>query len=84
MIELFEGTYVVDTPGIREFQPADVDERELGYHFREFRPYLDQCRFPACLHDREPDCAVKAAAEAGGIHPLRYEGYLKILHSLKD
>ena len=31
----------------------------------EFASYEGKCRFDGCLHDREPDCAVKEALEAG-------------------
>jgi ribosome biogenesis GTPase len=80
---LFEGTFVVDTPGVREFQPAGLSERDLAGCFPDLAGFIDDCRYPTCLHETEPDCAVKEAVEAQRIHPLRYTGYLKILRSLR-
>ena len=50
----------------------------------EFGPYLDKCRFSGCLHDREPDCAVRTAVEEGLISAERYENYRMLYHDLKD
>ena len=44
---------------------------------------MPKCRFNACLHDREPDCAVKKAVEEKIISRERYENYLKILSEIK-
>ncbi len=77
------GGFVVDTPGLREFGVTDLEPAELSNYFVEFRPYLAACRFPDCTHEHEPDCAVKAAVEAGEISEERYLSYLNILHSLK-
>lgn len=81
---LSEGGYVADTPGIREFGIIDLDPDELSHFFVEFVPYLDECRFPNCTHDHEPDCAVKAAVEASEISEQRYESYLNILEALRQ
>jgi ribosome biogenesis GTPase len=47
--------------------------------FREFRPYLGQCRFRDCRHDREPDCALNAAVDAGKIEKSRFAIYHRIV-----
>ena len=47
-------------------------------------PYLHDCKFNDCIHEKEPDCAVKAAVERGDILPWRYESYQRILESLRD
>lgn len=80
---LSTGGYVVDTPGIREFGIVDLEPEELDYYFVEFRPYLNECRFPNCLHDHEPGCAVKDALNQGLIEEVRYNSYLNILDSLR-
>ncbi|MBX2819447.1 MAG: ribosome small subunit-dependent GTPase A [Rhodothermaceae bacterium] len=77
------GTFVVDTPGIREFGIVEIEPEDLAYYFPEFRPYFDECRFPNCTHDHEPDCAVRDAVEEDQIHPMRFRNYLNILDSLK-
>ncbi len=73
-------TYVADTPGIRELGLYDMDPANLQFAFVEMVPFLHDCRYPACTHDHEPDCAVRAAVEAGAISVPRYESYLRLLH----
>jgi ribosome biogenesis GTPase len=42
------------------------------------------CRFPACLHRDEPDCAVLAAAEEGKIAASRMRSYHELLAELQN
>jgi len=70
--------WVIDCPGVQEFGLAHLDWRELSAGFREFRPLLQQCRFPDCRHQREPGCAIAAAADRGLIAPRRLELYRRI------
>lgn len=74
------GGYLIDTPGIREFVNIDFKPSEIGHYFKEIRDRMHDCKFNNCLHETETGCAVKAAAEAGTIHPERYYNYLSILH----
>lgn len=85
-LDIRSAGYVADTPGFREFLPADLKPAELGRHYPEFRSVLEggRCRFPDCLHRVEPACAVKKAVEAGSVSKMRYENYLQILGSLLD
>lgn len=78
LIRLDSGGYVVDTPGLRQFELWGVVPSELSGHFPEFRPYLPLCKFPDCSHTHEADCAVKDAVHWDQIHPGRYENYLKL------
>jgi ribosome biogenesis GTPase len=73
-------TFVADTPGIRELGLYEIDEQNLGFYFREFVPFIHQCRYPNCTHDHEPECAVRNAVEAGVISQERYQSYLRLLH----
>jgi len=75
-----EKTYIADTPGIRDLGFYDIDLADLGFYFKEMEPLIHECHFPNCTHDHEPDCAVRAAADAGDITPERYDSYLRILH----
>jgi len=79
MIPLAGGGYIVDTPGIRQFQLWDVLPEETAGFFRDIRPYVSHCRFPDCTHTHEEDCAVKDAAADGRIDMRRYESYCQIL-----
>jgi ribosome biogenesis GTPase len=75
------GGYVVDTPGIRQFELWDVIPEEVAGFFREFRPYVSNCRYPDCTHTHETNCAVKHAVNAGRIDPRRYESFVQIQDS---
>jgi ribosome biogenesis GTPase len=75
LIALENGGYIVDTPGIRQFQLWDVIPEEVGGFYREIRPYVNHCRFPDCTHQHETDCAVKDAVADGHIDTRRYESY---------
>lgn len=73
------GGYVIDTPGIRGFGIIDMDRNEIYHFFPEIFRKSKECRFYNCLHLEEPGCAVRDAAEAGIINPMRYRSYIKIL-----
>lgn len=73
------GGYVADTPGLREAGLWDIEPEELAWHYVEMRPLLSDCRFSSCTHTHEPECAVKAAVQAGLIYPERYESYCRLL-----
>jgi len=78
LIRLESGGFVVDTPGLRQFELWDVEPGEIEAHFIEFRPYIPRCKFPDCSHIHESACAVRDAVHDGQIHPGRYESYLKL------
>lgn len=75
LIPLEFGGYVVDTPGIRQFQLWDIVPAEVAGCFRDLRPYISRCRYPNCTHTHEADCAVKSAVADGRIDARRYESY---------
>jgi ribosome biogenesis GTPase len=79
LIRLAMGGYVIDTPGIRQFQLWDVIPAEVVNYFRDLRPYVSRCRFPNCTHSHEADCAVKDAVADGHLDARRYESYLALL-----
>jgi ribosome biogenesis GTPase len=80
LIRLHSGGYVVDTPGLRQFELWGIDLGELEAGFIEFWPYVSQCRFPDCSHTHESECAIKEAVHWGQIHTGRYESYLKLYY----
>jgi ribosome biogenesis GTPase / thiamine phosphate phosphatase len=73
------GGYVVDTPGMRQFQPWDVSAEEVAGFYRDVRPYVNLCHFPDCTHTHEEDCAVKNAVADGQLDERRYESYCHLL-----
>jgi ribosome biogenesis GTPase len=76
LIRLDFGGWVVDTPGIRQFQLWDVLPEEVEGFFSEFRPYVPLCSFPDCTHTHEERCAIKRAVARGQISEHRYHSYL--------
>ena len=84
LIMLENSAMLIDTPGMREFEIRhEPDEGGLAYLFAEMRPYIGQCRFGLdCDHWHEPDCAIKAATEAGEIAQMRYDSYIHTLHHM--
>jgi ribosome biogenesis GTPase len=78
LIPLQAGGFVVDTPGIRQFQLWDVIPQEVGGYYRDIRPYVSLCRFPDCTHTHEADCAVKDAVADGHLDARRYESYCQL------
>lgn len=72
------GGFVVDTPGMRQFDPADVAPEELEAYFTEFVDRVASCKFADCSHTHEIGCAVKEAVEAGEVLGERYDSYCKM------
>ena len=83
-VELYplgEDSFVVDTPGFASFElemMKPIPKERLQYDFREFEPYLGQCRFLDCAHRREPDCAVTQAVREGLISESRHRSYERL------
>ena len=81
LYRLGEDTYVADTPGFSSFDTDQMElilKENLQYAFPDFGAYIGKCRFDDCSHRKEPDCAVRAALEAGEIEASRYDSYLKL------
>ena len=88
-VELFRlrGGLVADTPGVSSFDVEQMEfilKEDLGNTFREFIPYLDQCRFIGCAHGKEKGCAVREAVDAGKIARSRYDSYLRLYQQAKE
>ncbi len=76
MLELPEGGYLIDTPGIKGFGTFDMEPEELTSYFKEIFKFSEGCRFSNCTHTHEPGCAVLAAVENHHIAASRYQSYL--------
>ncbi len=70
--------YVADTPGWKSLALLDITPEELDAYFPEIAPFVTHCQFSDCTHVHEPGCAVRAAVEAGQVHPGRYESYIRM------
>jgi ribosome biogenesis GTPase len=83
MYDIPGGGRLIDTPGMREFDIADIDKAELSHYFPEMRALLNDCQFNNCMHMNEPGCAIKEAVIAGKIHEERYVSYCSISDSIR-
>lgn len=83
-VELFDagdGTFIADTPGFASFEiemMQSIEKTRLQHDFRDFAPYIGQCRFDDCAHIKEPGCAVTEAVKNGNIVKSRYESYTRL------
>jgi ribosome biogenesis GTPase len=85
--ELFpvaDGGFIADSPGIRGFDPWDMEPIMVRDHFPDFRAAAATCRFRTCLHRDEPGCGVKDAVARGEIPVWRHEAYLALLAGLEE
>lgn len=79
MFELEPGTFIIDSPGIKELGLADMKPEEISHYFPEMRQRLNECKFNNCQHINEPGCAIKEAVSNGEIAFSRYESYLSMV-----
>ena len=80
------GADIVDSPGFSSFETEELNlelKRRLPETFREFQPYLDNCRFVGCSHTKEKGCAVLEAVRRGDIQKSRHASYLRLYEELK-
>ncbi len=78
LIELPNGTLLIDTPGMRELQPWADDSGNVG-GFEDVIAVAASCRFSDCSHTNEPGCAVAAALAAGTLTAERLDHYRQLL-----
>jgi len=79
-----EEGYITDTPGFSIIDlPGDFTAGELPMYYPDFH-LKNACRFDGCLHDKEPDCAIKEAVESGKIDQQRYQRYLRLLAEIQE
>ena len=84
LYDLDQSTHIIDSPGIREFGLKPLSPQQLSHGFREFRPYLGQCKFRDCTHHLEPGCAIARAVKAGKISQKRWDSYQAIAASFSN
>jgi ribosome biogenesis GTPase len=84
MHEVLPDSYIIDTPGIKEFALLHIEPEELSGYFVEMRELVGKCQYNNCKHINEPNCAVINAVEQGEIALSRYESYLGILDNIES
>lgn len=87
--ELFkvDGGYVADTPGFSSFETEENEiilKDDLPYAFKEFEPYIGQCKFTSCLHVKDKGCRILQAVEDGEIPVSRHESYCFMMEEAKN
>ena len=61
-----------------------VEPEEVSGYFKDIKQFSEDCQFNYCLHQNEPNCAVKDAVDNGLLHKSRYLSYLRILNEVED
>lgn len=84
MQEVERDTFIIDTPGVRELDPFGLEKKDVGHYFKEFLPYLNDCKFNTCIHKLEPGCAISKAVYEGKITEERYRSYLNIIETIEE
>ena len=84
LFPLRDGGFIADSPGIRGFDPWDIDPQQVRDYFPDFVEGSLVCKFRTCMHRDEPQCGVKAMVTAGKIPIWRHEAYLALLKDLEE
>ncbi|SBW08209.1 putative ribosome biogenesis GTPase RsgA [uncultured Dysgonomonas sp.] len=79
MIELPQGGFIIDTPGIKGFGTVDMEKNEIFHFFPEIFKASKDCRYNNCIHINEPGCAVRDAVENHYISESRYKSYMSMM-----
>lgn len=86
LYKLKNGALVADTPGFSSFdseEAALAGKAQLPFLFREFEPFIGQCRFADCAHVKETGCAVLSALRGGLIQKTRHVSYVRLYEQAK-
>jgi ribosome biogenesis GTPase len=80
MFQLDNLTFIIDTPGVKEWGFVDMDAQEVSDYFPEMRELRMECKFNrSCLHLNEPKCKIMEAVQSGEIAISRYDSYRSIV-----
>ncbi len=80
-----DGICVMDTAGFNLLVPEnEMEPEKLKNRYPEFSEYEGECRFRECVHDKEPGCAVRNAAEQGLISATRLSRYQLLLNEIRE
>lgn len=79
LYHLSHGGNLIDSPGIREFSLWNMPKNDILKGFRDFLPFLNECKFRDCHHQKEPGCALQKAVAENKISPARFASYLEMI-----
>jgi ribosome biogenesis GTPase len=74
---------IIDSPGVREFEPAGIPSQALAHLFRDMQALIDRCGRYNCTHTVESDCAITQALADGHIDFDRYHSYESLFIALR-
>lgn len=80
------GAFIADTPGFSSLETIrlqKIKKQELQFCFKEFIPYIEQCRFTGCSHTGEKGCAVIEAVKEDNIPLSRHKSYCEMYEEAK-
>ena len=78
--------FLADTPGFTmlDFERFDFfGKDDLPLTFREFVPYIGECRYTKCSHTKEDGCSILAAVREGRIARSRHQSFASLYDVLK-
>jgi ribosome biogenesis GTPase len=80
MFLIDDKTYIIDTPGIKEWGLVNMNQQEISDYFPEMRILRHECKFGSrCIHLNEPKCAIIEAVNSGTIVRSRYDNYISMI-----
>ena len=80
MFTIDDNTFIIDTPGIKEWGLVEMEQQEISDYFPEMRELRLECKFGSrCLHLTEPKCRVRRAVEDGTVSVSRYTSYVSMV-----
>lgn len=71
-------TFIIDTPGFRDFALDQVTEEECQVLFPEICAAAQRCGYNNCTHTHEDDCGVLGAIRTGDLLRERYDAFKKL------
>ena len=77
LIQLPNGAFVIDTPGMRELGMWDSGDG-IDTAFADIEELSRACRYTDCTHTAEPGCAVLRALADGTLDAARLASYRKL------
>ena len=77
--EIFENTYLVDTPGFSSLELDEISVEDASKHFFNFEELSKGCKYNDCKHLDEPNCNVK-----GNVSEEKYSNYKKVVENITD
>lgn len=73
---------IIDTPGFSNLKFDFLLPQDVAKLFREFRPYLNTCKYQDCLHIHEDGCSILEKSDE--ISTARYSSYVAFVEEAKE